>query len=289
MTLVLLHGAYGAAADWDDVVAALRSSTSTSSSAGAVRPLTVPGHGREDAVPVGVDVDVDDGWQRAVAVLEARLADLPVIHLAGYSLGARLALALAQRPSLRDRLQSLTLVAGTAGLDDDDARARRRAIDDERASWLASDPDAFLEAFWRLPLFASLDRYPDKAVRLAERQARARAHPVVLAWWMRCLSVGRQPSLWSSLSTLSVPTTIIVGSLDDDYVAHGERLRSLLPRARLTVVHGAGHALLLEAPIAVANAIANAMANATAVATTEGVADASVDDREPAAAIRVTP
>ena len=27
MTLVLIHGAYGAAADWDDAVAALRSST----------------------------------------------------------------------------------------------------------------------------------------------------------------------------------------------------------------------------------------------------------------------
>ena len=285
MSLVLLHGAYGAADDWGDVMAALRSSTL--SSAVAVRSVTVPGHGREDAVPV--DVYVDDGWQQALAILEARLADLPVIHLAGYSLGARLALALAQRPSLRDRVQSLTLVAGTAGLDDDDARARRRAIDDERASWLASDPDAFLEAFWRLPLFASLDRHPDKAVRLAERQARARAHPAVLAWWMRCLSVGRQPSLWSSLSTLSVPTTIIVGSRDDDYVAHGERLRSLLPRARLTVVHGAGHALLLEAPIAVADAVANAVANAMANALTEGAADASIDDREPAATTRVTP
>ena len=284
MTLVLLHGAYGAAADWDDVMAALRSSTSwTSLSALALRSLTVPGHDCGDAVPV--DVDVNDGWQQALAILEARLADLPGIHLAGYSLGARLALALAQRPSLRDRVQSLTLVAGTAGLDDDAARARRRAIDDERATWLASDPDAFLEAFWRLPLFASLDSHPDKAVRLAERQARARAHPAVLAWWMRCLSVGRQPSLWSSLSTLSVPTTIIVGSHDDDYVAHGQRLRSLLPRARLTVVHGAGHALLLEAPDAIADAIADAITDAI----TTVVADDSVDEREPAAAIRVTP
>jgi 2-succinyl-6-hydroxy-2,4-cyclohexadiene-1-carboxylate synthase len=154
------------------------------------------------------------------------------------------------------RLLSLTLVAGTAGLDDDEAQTRRRTVDDERAAALANDPDTFLDAFWRLPLFDSLASHPEKAARLAERQARARAHPSVLAWWMRGLSVGRQPSSWSSLSSLTVPVAVVVGALDADYVIHARRLHGLLPSARLTIVPGVGHALLLEAPSAVATAIA---------------------------------
>lgn len=245
MTLVLLHGAYGAPTDWEDVVAALSSSS---------RALTVPGHGRDDTVPAGVAVD--DGWHHALDLLEARLADLGGFHLAGYSLGARLAIGLASRPSVRARLQSLTLVAGTAGLDNDDDRARRRDIDDERAAALVNNPDAFLEAFWQLPLFESLATHPERAARLAERQDRARAHPSVLAWWMRGLSPGRQPSLWSSLSSLTVPVAVVVGALDADYVIHARRVQALLPSARLTIVPGVGHALLLEAPAAVATAIA---------------------------------
>ncbi|MBW3653618.1 MAG: alpha/beta hydrolase, partial [Actinobacteria bacterium] len=52
-----------------------------------------------------------------------------------------------------------------------------------------------------------------------------------------------------------IPVTVLAGARDPKYVALGERLARALPRARLEVVAGAGHALALEAPAAVAAAI----------------------------------
>jgi 2-succinyl-6-hydroxy-2,4-cyclohexadiene-1-carboxylate synthase len=52
-----------------------------------------------------------------------------------------------------------------------------------------------------------------------------------------------------------MPVAVLAGERDAKYVALGERLAAALPRAVLTVVPGAGHALPLEAPAAVARAI----------------------------------
>jgi pimeloyl-ACP methyl ester carboxylesterase len=64
--------------------------------------------------------------------------------------------------------------------------------------------------------------------------------------------------LWARLGELTMPVTVVAGERDERYVALGERLAAALPDGELTVVPGAGHALPLEAPAAVAAAIARA-------------------------------
>ena len=62
--------------------------------------------------------------------------------------------------------------------------------------------------------------------------------------------------LWERLGELGeLPVAVLAGELDAKFVALGERLAGALPRGTLTVVPGAGHALPLEAPAAVAAAI----------------------------------
>lgn len=247
--VALLHGAYGAPQDWDGAVAA---------SGTDARLLHLPDGG---AIPESIEVN--EVWEHVVDALVEQVAQLPPgpVVVGGYSLGARLALAVALRPAVRPRLRGLLLVAGTAGLEDPAARARRAVVDDERAAWLARDPRAFLDDFWTLPLFAGLADHPGRRALLDDRIARASASPAGLARLMRGLSVGRMTPLWAALPSLRVPVVVVNGARDADYVATGHRLVSALPDARAVVIEGAGHALLLEAPSAVGAALSDLVAS----------------------------
>ena len=70
------------------------------------------------------------------------------------------------------------------------------------------------------------------------------------------MSPGRQPSLWSSLGEMRIPSLIAAGSLDKKYVAMAHRMATLMPEARAVVIPEAGHALLLEKPVETAAAVA---------------------------------
>ena len=62
--------------------------------------------------------------------------------------------------------------------------------------------------------------------------------------------------VWGRLGELGMPVTVLAGERDQKFLVLGRRLAAGLPDARLEVVPGAGHSLLLEAPRAVAAAIA---------------------------------
>ncbi|MFM2152762.1 MAG: 2-succinyl-5-enolpyruvyl-6-hydroxy-3-cyclohexene-carboxylic-acid synthase [Pseudomonadota bacterium] len=237
-SVVLLHGAYGSPDDWAPAlewagVAAICPALDATLAAAELE-----------------DLHVDDIAPRLVDRLEATLPPGALV-LGGYSLGARLALALAARPSVAARLAGLLLVSGTAGLEAPKERAARAALDDERAAALRNDPAGFLKTFWSLPLFAGLAHHPLRERLLARRIEQASRDPAGLARLMRGLSVGRMPPLWDELADLQAGTVVLCGAQDVDYVRLGRRLAETLPDARLRVVEGSGHALLLEAPEAV--------------------------------------
>jgi len=241
-TIALLHGAYGAPDEWKLVRQALPEHLE-------VRAPALPGHDEP--------LVADDLWAATVDRVAERVAGVDVV--AGYSLGARLALAaaLVQPP------RALVLVSGTAGLDDDAARAARVIVDDERAAAFMTDPDAFLASFWALPLFAGLAAVPERARLLEERRHRWRRRASALAPVLAGLSPGRAPSLWSALGRVPCPVWLVVGAVDDAYVAVARRMVAALPRATLRIVPGRGHALPLEAPEEVSRTILDACAAIT--------------------------
>jgi pimeloyl-ACP methyl ester carboxylesterase len=63
--------------------------------------------------------------------------------------------------------------------------------------------------------------------------------------------------LWDRLGELAIPVTLVVGERDEKFRAIAARMAGALPRARVVVVAGAGHAAGLEQPGAVADAIAD--------------------------------
>jgi 2-succinyl-6-hydroxy-2,4-cyclohexadiene-1-carboxylate synthase len=106
---------------------------------------------------------------------------------------------------------------------------------------------AFVERWERLPLFASQAALPEGARARLRRQRLAHT-PWGLANSLRGLGVGAQEPLWSRLPGLALPALVVVGDLDDKYREIGRRMVSAMPRARLVVVPGAGHAVHLERP-----------------------------------------
>ena len=220
--LVLLHGFTQTGASWDGVVREL---------AGRYRALAP---------------DLGAGpWEAELDRLEA-LAP-PTFTLAGYSMGGRLALALALR--VPERVRRLVLVSASPGLADDGERAARRAADEALARRIeAIGAEAFAREWAAQPLFAG--QSPEVAA--AAHADRLRRSAAEHAAQLRGLGTGVMPPLWDRLGELAMPAVVLAGERDPKFVALARRMQALIPDAGLAVVPGAGHSILLEAPAAVA-------------------------------------
>jgi 2-succinyl-6-hydroxy-2,4-cyclohexadiene-1-carboxylate synthase len=235
-TLLLLHGFTQTGRSWDEVIASLPPERYR-----ALAP-DLRGHGAAAALrPVSFAACIDD----LLALAPERFA------LGGYSMGGRLALALALAHP--DRVSSLALISATAGIGDDGERARRRAADDRLAAEIERDGvERFALAWGSQPLFAD----QPEPVRRRAHADRLRNDAPGLAASLRGMGAGAMTSLWPRLGELRGPVLVMAGARDTGYVEIGRRLTTAIAGARLVIVPGAGHAVALEAPAAVAGAIA---------------------------------
>lgn len=230
---VLLHGFLGCGEDFAALLPALDRT--------AVAP-DLPGHGAPPAPLTGEDFAA--GIRAATRTI-ANACAAPV-HLAGYSMGGRIALAVAaEAPHL---VRSLTLCSAHPGLASATEREARRTADAERATALERDLEGFLDRWYRQPLFAPLRRREGFA---AVRARRARGDASALARALRVYSTGAQPDLRPSLTRTGPPVLYLSGSDDAKFAALGAELAAL-PRVTHRSLDGVGHAIPQEAPDALA-------------------------------------
>ena len=233
--LVLLHGFTQTRQSWRRTVAAL---------GGRYRALApdLPGHGlAADRRPAS--------FAACAAYVRALAGDRFV--LAGYSMGGRIALYAAL--ALPGSAQRLVLVGASPGIADAAEREARRVADETLAERIeAVGIEAFAKEWGAQPLFAG----QDEKVAAAAHADRLRNTPAGLAAALRGLGTGVMPPLWDRLGELAIPVTLVVGERDEKFRAIGERMAAVIPDCRLEVVAGAGHAVQLERPEAVAAAIA---------------------------------
>lgn len=221
--LVFVHGFTQTARCWGPLAAELATDHE-------VVRVDAPGHGGS------TDVRAD------LAATAEHLAGLGPATFLGYSMGGRMCLELALRHP--EAVEALVLVSATAGIDDGDERATRRASDEDLARRIeAEGVDVFLDHWLSLPLFTGL---PTEGRFDAERRSNTAAG---LAASLRLAGTGTQAPSWARLATLTMPVLVMAGADDDKFTALAHRLADAIgDNAALVVVPDAGHTTHLEAP-----------------------------------------
>lgn len=198
------------------------------------------------APPYSMDQYADD----LAALLDAIGVERAVVG--GLSLGGYIAFALWRRHA--HRIQGLVLADTRARADSADARARRR----ETIELLREGGVSALPAHGTaLQLGESTRaRQPELESTVLSMSRRASAAGLIGA----LEAMMARPDSSRTLSTITVPTLVVVG--DEDIFAppaEAEEMHALIPGSRLDVIRGAGHLSNLERPAAF-NAIVSAWA-----------------------------
>ncbi len=246
---VLLHGFAGSVLSWQEVAWQTESfacwESSTGKESGPLVAVALPGHHPDAPVGEGFEDNVD--WLAKTI----RMDGISRCHLIGYSMGARLALGIAARhPGI---ISALTLIGVHPGLTSTTERADRVIADARWAEILRKlGVTAFVDAWEKLPLFASQSCL---APQVLEQQRRIRlAHdPNRLADAMERCGLARMPVYQAVFSRLKVPVQLVVGELDQKFVAIAKSIIKENSNVVFSSVAGVGHNVVLEAPGSIAS------------------------------------
>jgi 2-succinyl-6-hydroxy-2,4-cyclohexadiene-1-carboxylate synthase len=152
--------------------------------------------------------------------------------LLGYSLGGRLAL---QALLAGAQYQRAIFVSTGLGIEDESARAARRASDEAWARRFESeDFDSVMAAWNAQPVLAG----PSLARTRDDYDSRA----------LREWSSGALPPVASRLHEIRIPTLWIAGARDAKYVAEAKRAAALMTDAQVVVIENGGHRVPWEQP-----------------------------------------
>jgi len=229
--ILLLHGFMGNCADFSAIVGEFGEF--------CCLMVDLPGHG-ETKVRRDINYQMPHVAQALIELLE-QLAIKQCI-LWGYSMGGRIALYLAVY--FPQYFQRVILESTSPGLKTRQECDRRIAQDLQLAQQLESiELSQFIQQWYRNPLFKSLVQHPDYEQVFARR---LHNDPFKLAKSLRYMGLGMQPSLWNHLSAIQTPLILVVGRLDDKFIAINRRILSLCPQANLNIVKNTGHNVHFE-------------------------------------------
>lgn len=238
-TLVCLHGFTGTLHTFQSVF--------PKSAPYNVLGIDLPGHGQtpSECLP---EVYTMPAVIEEIVQLTAALG-LTQFSLLGYSMGARLALALAL--TYPQKVQQLFLESGSPGLATRIQRQARIQKDHQLAERLLTEPLVQFVNFWEnLSLFATQKNLPSP-VQTRIRQERLAQNPLGLASSLWYMGTGAQTSFWSRLSELAmVPTNLLVGSEDRKFIGIARQMQAEQSSLHLMIFPKSGHCIHLEQPAA---------------------------------------
>ena len=235
-SLICLHGFAGSPHDWGAVLTHMNQTRPQNTA------LAVPLPGHHPLYPPVAD------FEAAVSQLLSGWPDDPV-DLLGYSLGGRLALAVAHFAP--HRVRRLMIVAAHTGRLSATERTARIQQDTKRARELREDPILFFERWDELPMFEG----PNSPELSKWKTRRSKLDPGSLADTLELLSLGRMPDLQHVLTEPTHPCIAVVGALDTKARQHYAQLQSSAPELQVLTLSDAAHRVPIDAPKSLADAL----------------------------------
>lgn len=233
--VVALHGFTGDSADFDPLRALL-------GPARAWQAPDLPGHGSRRWNRSSTEFSLETH----LGVISAAVGTDPQVTLVGYSLGGRLALHWAIAHP--ERIHRLILIGASPGLATAAEREERRLADATLAHFIRAEGlPAFFKYWHNQSFFHTLRSLPEPQFeQLLAR--RALNDPEALALSLENVGTGTLPSLWHRLKDLRCPVDLVTGEHDPKFSRLAQEICTLIPKARHSLIEGAGHAVHLEKP-----------------------------------------
>jgi len=183
-----------------------------------------------------------------VAILILRDLDALDVHrfsLYGYSMGGRVAQNVALLAP--DRIERLVLESASFGIADPEERRQRYLRDLALLADVRTEKDlaAFLEGWYRLPLFRTLPGTPALQRILRERRGN---NVEELRRALKILSVGNHPFFAERLAGLRFPLFYFYGEKDVAYAGTAKKIKKESPAMNVTVFRDASHNIHAQFP-----------------------------------------
>jgi 2-succinyl-6-hydroxy-2,4-cyclohexadiene-1-carboxylate synthase len=241
--ILFLHGFMGDCYEFDEAIALLTDHF-------YCLAVDLPGHGK-------TQVAADDRHYTLPYTAYALIQFLQILKmqpcfLLGYSMGGRIALYLTLH--FPDFFLKTVLESSSPGLKTPVERTQRILKDLGLAQELEENFPAFLTKWYRQPLFHSIQASPSFEALLQRRLAN---DPSQLARSLRHLSTGRQPSLWQKLPQNRIPIGLMVGELDQKFMAINAEMAAVGKRMQSIVIPQCGHNIHCEAVHAFVDQVQN--------------------------------
>src|SRR5699024_10157819 len=200
--------------------------------------VDLPGFGDTKA---GGDYSMDDVSDALAALIRSRWGK---VHVAGYSMGGRVAVSLlVNYPGV---IKSAVLESTSPGISDPADRTERQNLNRKRADSIVSDYASFIDGWEKMGLFQSQDS-ADAGQRMRQRENRLAQDPCGAAESLISYGTGVQKSYWKDLPEISVPVLLLAGEKDAKFVAINQSMEELIPESRLEIIPDAGHNIHMEA------------------------------------------
>ena len=232
--ILFIHGFTGSSKSWKNI----RKNLDYPSLA-----IDIPGHGKSSFNHLNEEYYFKDFTNELYLSLLS--INIKKIHLCGYSMGARLALAFTSKyPNF---VKTLILESGTVGISDTEEKDVIRSKDLNKSMRIKENLNEFIKDWEGNTLFdQQLSR--NKEGFIDQREIRLAHDKIQLSKSIEVFSKGNMPYLLNSYVKLSLPIIIINGKDDRKYIKEGRVMLNANDNSKQYIIDEAGHNVHLDNP-----------------------------------------